>query len=318
MGFPNRRNIAGPRPRRTSRTALLVAVVAAACAPPDEPAALALSLPPAATELLEPDTVRSRSVAPGVVYRYLWSPRGPWAVHLVQARLRDRCELGFALLRPEARERGGSGRETVTAMARRAGDRVLAALNADFFTPQGAALGVEIDRGRVVSSAERPTFAWRAGEPPRVESAEVGPSGIDVGWIVERGRGDGRTVAVGGDPDLLDAGARVGDLTVSARPSFAAARHPRSAVGYDADAGVLWLAAVDGRQPPHSVGMSLPELAGLFEALGAEEALNLDGGGSTALVVGGRAVNRPSDPTGERAVVNALALVRDAAGCRVR
>ena len=213
MGFPNRRNIAGPRPRRTSRTALLVAVVAAACAPPDEPAALALSLPPAATELLEPDTVRSRSVAPGVVYRYLWSPRGPWAVHLVQARLRDRCELGFALLRPEALFLGGSGRETVTAMARRAGDRVLAALNADFFTPQGAALGVEIDRGRVVSSAERPTFAWRAGEPPRVESAEVGPSGIDVGWIVERGRGAGRTVgwAVGACATVV-CGRRVTEL----------------------------------------------------------------------------------------------------------
>jgi len=64
------------------------------------------------------------------------------------------------------------------------------------------------------------------------------------------------------------------------------------------------------------VGMSLPELASLFEALGVEEALNLDGGGSTALVVGARPVNRPSDATGERPVVNALALVRDAAGCR--
>jgi exopolysaccharide biosynthesis protein len=61
--------------------------------------------------------------------------------------------------------------------------------------------------------------------------------------------------------------------------------------------------------------MTLPELADLFEAMGATEALNLDGGGSSVLVVGGRAQNRPSDVTGERPVVNGLALVRDARGC---
>lgn len=58
--------------------------------------------------------------------------------------------------------------------------------------------------------------------------------------------------------------------------------------------------------------MSLPELTWLFQRLGASHALNLDGGGSTAMVVNGRVVNRPSDREGERAVGNALALV----GCR--
>jgi exopolysaccharide biosynthesis protein len=62
--------------------------------------------------------------------------------------------------------------------------------------------------------------------------------------------------------------------------------------------------------------MTLPELASLFEALGAEEALNLDGGGSTSMVLGDGPVNRPSDAAGERAVVNALALVQDVRGCR--
>jgi exopolysaccharide biosynthesis protein len=61
--------------------------------------------------------------------------------------------------------------------------------------------------------------------------------------------------------------------------------------------------------------MTLPELAQLLEALGVDEALNLDGGGSSTLVVDGRPANRPSDPEGERAVVNALALVHDSAGC---
>jgi exopolysaccharide biosynthesis protein len=291
-------------------------VLAAACAPPDEPAALALTLPADARIHLEPDSVREYLVVPGVVYRYLWSARGPWAVHLVQAEIEGRCDLGFTVLRPEARRAGRGGRETVSGMVRGSTDRVLAALNADFFTPEGTALGVEIVDGQVVSATGRPTFAWRPGEEPWMGTALVGPSDIGVGWSVDLRSGDGRTVAVGGDPDLIDGGARVGDLTVSARPSFAAARHPRSAVGYDVDGGVVWLVAVDGRQPPHSVGMSLPELAELFEVLGVEEALNLDGGGSTALVVGDGPVNRPSDAAGERPVVNALALVQDAGECR--
>ncbi|NJD19939.1 MAG: phosphodiester glycosidase family protein, partial [Gemmatimonadetes bacterium] len=82
--------------------------------------------------------------------------------------------------------------------------------------------------------------------------------------------------------------------------------------------GRLWLVVVDGRQAPHSLGMTLPELTELLEALGAEEALNLDGGGSSVMVVRGAVHNRPSDEAGERAVVNALALVRDPAACKLR
>ena len=109
---------------------------------------------------------------------------------------------------------------------------------------------------------------------------------------------------------------RVGDLEVGDRPNFAAARHPRTAVGFDAGGGFLWLVVVDGRQLPRSAGMSLPELAELFLALGVEEALNLDGGGSSVMTVGGRMVSSPSDATGERPVGNSLWLVHDGAACR--
>ena len=61
--------------------------------------------------------------------------------------------------------------------------------------------------------------------------------------------------------------------------------------------------------------MTLPEMARLFESAGIDEALNLDGGGSSALVLGQALVNRPSDPTGERAVVNALALITNLSWC---
>ena len=75
------------------------------------------------------------------------------------------------------------------------------------------------------------------------------------------------------------------------------------------------MVVVDGRQAPHSVGMTLPEVTALLEALGATEALNLDGGGSSTMVVGRVARNHPSDEAGERPVVNALSLTRNTAVC---
>ena len=65
--------------------------------------------------------------------------------------------------------------------------------------------------------------------------------------------------------------------------------------------------------------MTLRELANLMLSLGAKDALNLDGGGSTTMLVANsrthslEIVNRPSDPTGERPVGDALAIVK---GCR--
>ena len=116
--------------------------------------------------------------------------------------------------------------------------------------------------------------------------------------------------AVGGFPALLRDGAPIlAEQTVGA--SFSTARHPRTAIGWTPDDRLL-LVVVDGRQPEWSAGMSLDEMTWLFQSLGASDALNLDGGGSTAMVVRGSVVNRPSDREGERAVGNALALT----GCR--
>lgn len=61
--------------------------------------------------------------------------------------------------------------------------------------------------------------------------------------------------------------------------------NPRTAVGTDRDGRTLWIVIVDGRQPGVSHGMTLVELACLFETLGAWDALNLDGGGSTTFVL---------------------------------
>jgi hypothetical protein len=78
---------------------------------------------------------------------------------------------------------------------------------------------------------------------------------------------------------------------------FGVRRNPRTLAG-TTPGGDLLLVAVDGRRPGYSVGASFEESAQIMKTLGAEEAVNLDGGGSTAMTVDERLVNRPSDATG--------------------
>lgn len=82
--------------------------------------------------------------------------------------------------------------------------------------------------------------------------------------------------------------------------------HPRTAVGRKAD-GTLLLLVVDGRQP-ESRGVDLAELAQIMHGLGAVEAINLDGGGSSALVVNHTLINRPVGSSVERQVMSAIAV----------
>lgn len=117
--------------------------------------------------------------------------------------------------------------------------------------------------------------------------------------------------AVGGGPRIL----RAGRVAVAAKAegfaplraffqSFVAGRQPRTLAGVRAD-GALLLVTVDGRAPGWSAGMTLPEAARLMRSLGARDALNLDGGGSSTMTVRGEVVNRPSDRV-ERAVSDGL------------
>lgn len=84
-------------------------------------------------------------------------------------------------------------------------------------------------------------------------------------------------------------------------------RHPRTMIGVDAK-GAIWLIAIDGRQPDYSIGMTLPDLVRLCDRLDIRDALNLDGGGSTTMVIKGAIVNKPSDATGPRPVSDALVV----------
>jgi hypothetical protein len=90
--------------------------------------------------------------------------------------------------------------------------------------------------------------------------------------------------------------------------AFGLRRNPRTLAGVTAD-GRLLLVAVDGRAPGYSAGLDFEEEAAVMRALGARDAVNLDGGGSTTMTIRGTVVTRPSDPTGERPIGDAILLL---------
>ena len=117
--------------------------------------------------------------------------------------------------------------------------------------------------------------------------------------------------AIGGGPWLVRDGKIFvdGDAERLSATDFVNARHARSAIGVCTD-GSLLLVAVDGRKAT-SRGVTLPEMAAILKRLGAQQAINLDGGGSTTMVVAGSVVNSPSDGK-ERPVANGLLVFANA------
>jgi hypothetical protein len=117
---------------------------------------------------------------------------------------------------------------------------------------------------------------------------------------------------VGGVGMILSDGKAVAD-SINVREktniTFLKARHPRTFVGFDRDSTKLFLCVVDGRQE-RSIGMNFQEMSDFLLSIGVWNAVNLDGGGSTTMVIRHKIVNSPSDKTGERPVANTLQIIR--------
>ena len=137
---------------------------------------------------------------------------------------------------------------------------------------------------------------------------------FDVRWSSARGvpsdRLDAATDIVAGAGLLRTDGNLVQDWSseMLSVADFTAARHPRTVIGVDRG-GFIWLVVVDGRQPGYSIGMTFADLQRLADRLHLTDALNLDGGGSTTMVVNGQGVNHVSDAGGPRAVSDALVVL---------
>ena len=97
------------------------------------------------------------------------------------------------------------------------------------------------------------------------------------------------TIAVYGNRRILRRGVRTAD----ADPAKAVDVHPRTAFGLSRDRKMFVILAVDGRQPGYSEGATCADLADLLLREGCWDAINMDGGGSTSLVIYDRKHNRP-------------------------
>jgi exopolysaccharide biosynthesis protein len=129
------------------------------------------------------------------------------------------------------------------------------------------------------------------------------------------------TSVVNGGPELVRDGRlhvtpATDGMVQEGNPSFyygwAHKRNPRTLAGRDAD-GNLVLVTADGRSTS-ALGLSIPETGLVALGLGLQDAINLDGGGSTTMVVGDQVITDPSDATGERPVGDALLVLPDRRG----
>ena len=127
---------------------------------------------------------------------------------------------------------------------------------------------------------------------------------------IEQGYKKSKGTVLASGPIMLDNGKR-SDWSACSK-SFIETRHPRSAI-YTKDDGTVVFITVDGRSAGNADGMSIPELAYLVKILGGDDAINLDGGGSTTLWLKGApnngVLNYPTDNklfdhAGERSVSN--------------
>ncbi|MGW1026519.1 phosphodiester glycosidase family protein [Streptomyces sp. NPDC002577] len=146
----------------------------------------------------------------------------------------------------------------------------------------------------------------KTGRTLKVTNRVTDPAGRTVG-------GSGVTI-IGAGPALV----RDGRVWINAAAngysdSALKSRHPRTVAGVKSD-GTLLLVVMDGRWPGKSVGATFAEAARILVSLGAVDAVNLDGGGSSTVVVDGEVRNHPSGGHGsnageERKVSNAIVVV---------
>jgi exopolysaccharide biosynthesis protein len=115
--------------------------------------------------------------------------------------------------------------------------------------------------------------------------------------------------AICGGPRLIENGEiSINDVQERFSTSIANARHPRTAIGLSVDNSLI-LMVVEGRSAG-SVGMTLKEMALYMKRLGVRHGINLDGGGSSTMVINNRVVNSTSDGA-ERRISNGILLLRN-------
>jgi Phosphodiester glycosidase len=171
-----------------------------------------------------------------------------------------------------------------------------------FYYPTRGAIGIDRNRQADVAwtftdTARRWPYAFEE-MPVVAKGKDTVPSIFslrDIDWKWWKMR-----TAVGGGPVLIyDGRIRVTTREEQLYPNSRNDYNPRTAMGYTRD-GQLIILAIQGRTPEVAAGATLEQEARILLSLGCYEALNLDGGGSSCMLVNGKETILPSDKGGER------------------
>lgn len=241
----------------------------------------------------------------GVTYykRTETSPR-TLAMHIIEINLRA-PGISFAMTPPNGPKPGETIRQRTSDFV--AGLDAQIGINGTFYTSAGSDIGTG---GETEYYAELTYFGYCAGNPVSTWSGTGDPDerGININsynvatfikpYAINQANYETRPVgtalynAIGSYDGIL-----IGNVITATDNNL----NPRTAMGLNANRTKLFLFVVDGRQPGYSEGMTTIEIAQLLQNdYGVTDAINLDGGGSTTLVLADptvRVVNAPSDGT---------------------
>ena len=184
-----------------------------------------------------------------------------------------------------------------------------------YFHPFRGAFGMTKDRKPDIAwlftdSTRRYPYAFQyprtalKNQNPGIKIREVEPKinhwfsgnrkkGIQKRWKMQ--------TAIGGGPVLIqDSQIRISSREERMFLNSEEVKHPRTAIGYTRDH--LIVLVIQGRFPGIAEGAGLSQVATILQELGCTEAINLDGGGSSCMLINGKETIKPSDPAGQRAV----------------
>ncbi|WP_460767060.1 phosphodiester glycosidase family protein [Niabella terrae] len=227
----------------------------------------------------------------------------PFSLFIVRADL-NAGNLSMTTLMPN--NGTAFGLQTVQAMATHkdaAGGRILAAVNADYFdwSPvAGRPWGPVVADGIVIKNEIKAGLTGTSYFGIRKDKS------IEIGLASELSTSDFAAFQ-----NLCGAGSNLLYMNGTGKSYNDRVREPRTMIGYTTNKTV-YLVVVDGRRPDYSVGMTIDELIAIIGSLGVYAATNLDGGGSSTMVIKNGSgdfeiVNRYSDAV-PRAVANGIAI----------
>lgn len=237
-------------------------------------------------------------IADGIDHLHRTDTSTPLNLHVIKL---DLTKSNISIKPILAHDEWGGTRETTSSMAKR--KNAIVAINGDYFD-SGGAQGTTIIDGTVYDFEDYKRSTLIMSEDHSLVDIGIWckycPTTTLPAWVYNAISG-GTTILKDGQYSFDPYKENAIDL------SLKLSRIPRTGIALSQDKKTLILAVVDGRQPSFSVGMNAEEFANLMIEMGGYTGMDLDGGGSSTMVVNKSIANSPSDGS-ERLVSNALGV----------